>query len=129
MHTDGFGADFDIGAGNTARLAFADRPQGSRRRLGRILGRVLARDDEPALGRVVEVGIVFGDKAMAARGIDLLVCVLIMPNSGTLNTSAASQTACAVSSMRAAMPYSEPCGLMWLSSRLSASRNPFNAPI
>src|SRR5260221_7282118 len=84
VDADGIGPDGDVVSNHTARLAFGQGSQAPCCRLSWILGIMFARDDEATLGIVVEIGVVFGDEAMAAALIDLLVQRPFMPNSGTL---------------------------------------------
>ena len=67
------GSDEDVVSGHRSGLAFVHGARAPRRRIGRILGLVLARDDEAAVGIVVEVGVVFGDEGVAAPLVDHLM--------------------------------------------------------
>src|SRR5262249_8441712 len=56
-----------------ASLALGQRPCAPHRRVGRILGLMFTRDDEAALGIVIEIGIILRDEGVAATLIDLLM--------------------------------------------------------
>ena len=53
--------------------------------VGWILGVMFARDDEAAVGVIVEIGVVFGDEGYDRGADETFSCsVPVMPNSGTL---------------------------------------------
>ena len=73
MDADRLRADGDFASADGRHLALGDRAQALGRGGVRVLGLVLAGDDEAAVVGIVEIGVELRDEAMAASGVDLLV--------------------------------------------------------
>src|ERR1700710_2827536 len=73
MHADRLGAYANVAATDGRALAFRDSAQAFGSGVGGIFRLVLSRDDEPSVIVVVEIGVEFGQEAMAASGVDGLM--------------------------------------------------------
>src|ERR1700688_3626774 len=70
MHADRLRTYANVAAPDGLHLAFRDGAQAFGGGGGRIFRLVLTRDDDPSVVIVIEVGIEFGQEAMAAGGVD-----------------------------------------------------------
>src|ERR1017187_5844003 len=70
MHADRLRTYANVAAADGRDLAFRNGTQTLGRGDGRIFRLMLPRDDDPSVVAVVEVGVEFGQEAMAASGVD-----------------------------------------------------------